>query len=208
MTFSAWVALAAFTLQIMLLVRFASSIFVYYRGARYGVWARRSLVSSMGIIYLPAVLLLLALPPLAWLVRMSCKSGWCPGNRLVERIDTHDLFFWLILWLVGLTSCCCCCFSGIVSMPLSLHALSQGCSGLACCCRCQRSSRNPESLEGRVRYLTGRFAPHAPRWQLVVWTRQLLLLIIVTLGTSDAGTLSEQAYRCASSQLQSCSLSC
>ncbi|EOD23090.1 hypothetical protein EMIHUDRAFT_195665 [Emiliania huxleyi CCMP1516] len=37
----------------------------------------------------------------------------------------------------------------------------------------------PRHLERQVAYLTGRFAPHAPRWQLVVWLRQFSLMFLV-----------------------------
>ena len=33
-----------------------------------------------------------------------------------------------------------------------------------------------------MRYLTGRFAPHTPRWQLVIWARQLTVLVVVALS--------------------------
>lgn len=36
----------------------------------------------------------------------------------------------------------------------------------------------PRRLEKQVGYLTGRFAAHAPRWQLVIWLRQLVLVLL------------------------------
>ena len=40
----------------------------------------------------------------------------------------------------------------------------------------------PRHLERQVAYLTGRFAPHAPWWQLVIWSRQFSLLVLVFLS--------------------------
>ena len=37
----------------------------------------------------------------------------------------------------------------------------------------------PRRLAKRVRFLSGRFAPHALRWQLIIWARQLALFVIV-----------------------------
>jgi len=52
-------------------------------------------------------------------------------------------------------SCCCCC---------------------CCCCRSKPMPITPRRLTHRVRYFTHRFAPHAPRWQWVIWARQLALV--------------------------------
>jgi hypothetical protein len=41
--------------------------------------------------------------------------------------------------------------------------------------------------ERRAYYLTRRFAPHAQRWQLVVWARQVLLLLLSTLSKLALG---------------------
>ena len=51
----------------------------------------------------------------------------------------------------------------------------------------------PRRVERRVSYLTRRFAPHAPRWQLVIWARQLTLLAMVT--ASKLATASPPAVR-------------
>jgi len=41
----------------------------------------------------------------------------------------------------------------------------------------------PRRLAKRIRFLSGRFAPHALRWQLIIWARQLaLFVVVVTLG--------------------------
>ena len=60
-----------------------------------------------------------------------------------------------------------------------------GCCGL-CRCSCARhpcSTRiTPRRLEQRVGFLTRRFAPHAPRWQLVVWCRNLTLVAVATVS--------------------------
>jgi hypothetical protein len=37
----------------------------------------------------------------------------------------------------------------------------------------------PRRLAKRVRFLSGRFAPHALRWQLIIWARQLALFVVV-----------------------------
>jgi len=44
----------------------------------------------------------------------------------------------------------------------------------------------PRRLERRVAFLTRRFAPHAPRWQLVLWARQLALFgVVVASGVAN-----------------------
>ena len=54
----------------------------------------------------------------------------------------------------------------------------------ACACG-RREPIAPRRLARRVGFLTCRFAPHAPRWQLVVWARQLALLCVL-VGSSVA----------------------
>ena len=39
----------------------------------------------------------------------------------------------------------------------------------------------PRRLAKRVRFLSGRFAPHALRWQLIIWARQLALFVVVVI---------------------------
>ena len=41
----------------------------------------------------------------------------------------------------------------------------------------------PRRLAKQVAFLTGRFAPHAPRWQLVIWTRQFALFLVALAAT-------------------------
>lgn len=49
------------------------------------------------------------------------------------------------------------------------------------CCATDRPIY-PRRLEKQVAYLTGRFASHAPRWQLIIWLRQLLLVLLAFLS--------------------------
>mmetsp|Transcript_44774 Transcript_44774/g.145479 ORF Transcript_44774/g.145479 Transcript_44774/m.145479 type:complete len:727 (+) Transcript_44774:1862-4042(+) len=49
------------------------------------------------------------------------------------------------------------------------------CEGSACC---GTGPIPPRRLERLVAYLVGRFARHAPRWQIVIWLRQFLLLLL------------------------------
>jgi hypothetical protein len=53
-------------------------------------------------------------------------------------------------------------------------------------CRCRIVSARiaPRRLDKQVRYFTLRFAPHAPRWQFVIWLRQLMLYTMTV--ASDA----------------------
>ena len=47
----------------------------------------------------------------------------------------------------------------------------------------------PRRLATRVNFLTGRFAAHAPRWQLVIWARQLaLFFVVLTLNVLNEST--------------------
>ena len=55
----------------------------------------------------------------------------------------------------------------------------------------------PRRLERQVAFLTGRFARYAPRWQLVIWLRQFLLLIIVLGVDLIFYRLSEEEFRLA-----------
>ena len=48
---------------------------------------------------------------------------------------------------------------------------------VACCGKAKHIP--PRRLKRQVAYLVGRFAPHAPRWQIVVWLRQFLLLLLI-----------------------------
>ena len=42
--------------------------------------------------------------------------------------------------------------------------------------------------KARMRYMTGRYASHAPYWQLVVWGRQLLLMLAATAAKGIVST--------------------
>jgi hypothetical protein len=44
--------------------------------------------------------------------------------------------------------------------------------------KAERDWFSPLRLEYRVSYLTRRFARHAPRWQLVIWLRQIALILV------------------------------
>ena len=55
----------------------------------------------------------------------------------------------------------------------------------------------PRRLERQVAYLTGRFARHAPLWQLFIWLRQLLLLLVAFAGDMMFDALSERNYNTA-----------
>ncbi len=48
---------------------------------------------------------------------------------------------------------------------------------------------HPRHLSNQVYFLTRRFAPHAPRWQLVIWARQLTLVTVA--GSAKAVQLLE-----------------
>lgn len=82
---------------------------------------------------------------------------------------------------------------GVWHTPPSSFASLLGCAGCCTgCCGsagygyfcfrcCERSHApiRPRRLARRVFYLTGRFAPHAPRWQFVIWARLLALGLLV-----------------------------
>ena len=55
----------------------------------------------------------------------------------------------------------------------------------------------PRRLQRRVAYLVGRFARHAPRWQLVIWLRQSLLFIVAFAGDVLHIYTSEGFFRAA-----------
>ena len=52
--------------------------------------------------------------------------------------------------------------------------------------------RCPQSeLSRRLTYLAGRFAPHAPRWELVLWAWQAALLGVVVFLDRDLAVVDE-----------------
>ena len=64
----------------------------------------------------------------------------------------------------------------------------------------------PRRLERQVAYLVGRFARHAPRWQIIIWLRQILLLLLVFVSdilaeVLPATTFSAVRYAVASSAM-------
>ena len=75
------------------------------------------------------------------------------------------------------------------------------------CFACRSSERSqsfgrpipPRRLERQVAYLVGRFARHAPRWQIVIWLRQLLVLLLaytsdVVFVTTDNFDTAEETF--------------
>ena len=62
---------------------------------------------------------------------------------------------------------------------------------------CRRTAIAPRRLERQVAFLTGRFARHAPRWQIVIWLRQFLLLLLVFAADCMYYSLSREAFRSA-----------
>jgi len=126
----------------------------------------------------PAYLLLLA-------YRALDAPVWLPDGALPP-----STVVWLLLLLVG----CCGCFSGLVAAPHG-GGRQRGGGTEAAICGARIEAVAPRALERRVRYLSSRFASHAPRWQLVIWLRQLSLLVLVTASKLAMSRASSEEQR-------------
>ena len=205
-------ATCTFLLQLGLLARFATAILWYHRGVTLTEWSRLQLECSR---WLGTGFLLLALPLLAAPVGLSFALLLGPVSSLPPwLLQGLQRAFWpsLIAWPILAVAICGCSVSGLFNLLPSrreraealhsdeaprygLRARSPLASWMVAICHVHLVDVAPRTLGRRVRYLTGRFAVHAPRWQLVIWLRQLTLLLLVTASKlASSGSFGDEMF--------------
>uniref|UniRef100_A0A7S2JI37 RRM domain-containing protein n=2 Tax=Haptolina brevifila TaxID=156173 RepID=A0A7S2JI37_9EUKA len=180
-------ATVTMVLQIVLMGRFATIILAYTRGGTTGNWTRGRIMCRSwvgGLCFVTGLSLVLVPMVLTAFVAHNGVTGAQPSAWLTDatKFIAPRFGILIILWFFALFSLSCCSASGFVSC-YSVGGAPSGRSPNQCPTPCdlQRVELMPRLVERRVHYLTGRFAHHSPRWQLVIWSRQLTLLLLATI---------------------------